>query len=214
MQVAYSGFAAFLGWLILAMEGQMLAPRREQHDLREPVFRIGPDAPGGAAGRVVLLLLGVGRIDRDDDEVEFGELSLLRPIMGRHVALPIFTLEDAALPRRRALLVLAGKGILAQLVFHLLDGGLAEAVGPRQLAVVPGQLPGRHDVAILVQGPGVDPADVVALERLPGFRIFGALAIGARRVPEWLEVHRDHAVAVVALTRQDVARHIVLMQPL
>jgi hypothetical protein len=69
-----------------------------------------------AAGRIVLLLLGVGRINRDYDEVELRPLPLLRPIARHHIKLSVFALEDAPFARRRGLLVLASKGILAQLV--------------------------------------------------------------------------------------------------
>jgi hypothetical protein len=50
------------------------------------------------------------------DEVELRPLPLLRPIARHHIKLPVFALEDAAFARRRGLLVLASKGILAQLV--------------------------------------------------------------------------------------------------
>jgi hypothetical protein len=47
---------AALGLLLDAVDREVLAPGGEQHDLRIAVLLVGEDAPGGAAGRVVLLL--------------------------------------------------------------------------------------------------------------------------------------------------------------
>jgi hypothetical protein len=65
--------------------------------------------------RVVLLFLGEGSIYRDADEAHVGEFAAL----GGDVLLPLLALDDAALSGDRALLVLRGVAVVADVERHL-----------------------------------------------------------------------------------------------
>jgi hypothetical protein len=119
--------------------------------------------------------------------------------------------DPAALPGCGGLLVLAGEGILAELVLELLDAAGREPCFPGEQAVVLSQPPRREHPAIVIRSPWVDPTDLIAREHVPGLRVLCALAIGTGRVSEGIEVHRDHEVAVVGLAGQDVAGDIALV---
>src|ERR1700722_12157487 len=80
------------------------APRPQKHDLLEAVGRIGPEAPGRAAGRIILLLLGEGGVDRHAHKIHIRELALL----AGNILLPILAFDDAALTWDWCLLVLRG----------------------------------------------------------------------------------------------------------
>jgi hypothetical protein len=72
----------------------------------------------------------------------------------------------------------------------------------------------REHLAILVQSPWINPADLIALEWLPGLRVLGGRPISTGGVPQRVEVHRDQHVAVVGLTAQDVTGDVGIVQPL
>src|SRR5262249_57088215 len=72
------------------VEGKPLPPRRHQHNLRDVALVALETSPHRTRGRVVLLLLGEGPIDADDDVIAGGQL-----VVGIFPNLPPVAPEDA-----------------------------------------------------------------------------------------------------------------------
>jgi hypothetical protein len=96
-----------------------------------------------------------------------------------------------------ALLVLRGVAVVADLVGDVAVELGVEAFWPGELTLVLRHLLRRQQHAILIEGPRINPAKLVAGKILVGLRIGDARAIGTDRIDHRLEAHRDHEVAVL-----------------
>src|SRR6266478_148190 len=179
-----------------------LGPAKHQEDQRLAV-RIAKYAPDRQRRGIVLLLLGIGGIERCDDVFEAG-------IFFRNAAvqlsvlfipwLPPFLADDAAAARGRRLLILTGVGVGSQFAFEFYNFAGRKPARPQQFAIL---------------GAAVDPENLILVN------IFDVLAdegldLVANPGVDVLARHIGHRHAEMHVTAlfEDIAGKIALVHAL